>query len=40
MHFDAERYASLRGITVEEAEAELTEMCAELLPSAPITKVD
>ena len=40
MHYDAPRYAKLRGITIEEAEAELKEILAELLPGTPITVQD
>ena len=40
IHYDAPRYAELRGITVEEAEAELKEILAKLLPDTPITVQD
>ena len=40
MHYDAPRYAKLRGISVEAAEAELKEILAELLPGTPITVQD
>ena len=40
LHFDAPRYAKLRGISVEAAEAELQEILAELLPDTPITVQD
>ena len=40
MHYDAPRYAKLRGISVEAAEAELQEILAELLPGTPITVRD
>jgi hypothetical protein len=40
IHYDAPRYAQLRGITVAEAEAELKEILAELLPGTPITVQD
>jgi len=40
MHFDAPRYAKLRGITVEEAMAELQEMAGEAMPDTPITVTD
>jgi hypothetical protein len=40
MHYDAPRYAKLRGISVEAAEAELQEILAELLPGTPITVQD
>lgn len=39
MHFDAPRYAARRGITVEEAIAEIREMMAKLLPDTPLTVV-
>jgi hypothetical protein len=38
MHFDAPRYAKLRGISVEEAQAELQELLGELLPGTPICR--
>jgi hypothetical protein len=37
MHFDAPRYARLRGITLDEAIAELEEIAAKALPEAPLT---
>ena len=40
IHYDAPRYAKLRGISVEAAEAELKEILAELLPGTPITVQD
>ena len=40
IHFDAPRYAKLRGITVEEAEEELKGFLAKLLPETPITVQD
>jgi hypothetical protein len=35
MHFDAPRYARLRGIGLDEAVAELQELAAKLLPGTP-----
>ena len=40
MHYDAKRYAQLRGISLVEAEAELKEILGELLPGTPITVQD
>jgi len=40
IHFDAPRYAKLRGITLDEAEAELKELGAKVLPGTPITVKD
>ena len=40
IHYDAPRYAQLRGITVAEAEAELKEILGELLPDTPVTVKD
>jgi hypothetical protein len=40
MHYDAPRYAKLRGISLKAAEAELQEILAELLPDTPITVQD
>jgi hypothetical protein len=37
IHYDMPRYAKLRGITVEEAQAELLKLLRELLPGTPIT---
>lgn len=39
IHFDADKYAKLRGIPLDQAEAEICQMCGELLPQTPITKV-
>jgi hypothetical protein len=36
IHFDAPRYARLRGITVDKAVIELREMAAEALPGVPL----
>jgi hypothetical protein len=40
MHFDAPRYAKLRGITVAEAMAELQELAGEAMPDTPISVTD
>jgi hypothetical protein len=40
MHFDAPRYAQLRGISIEEAMAELQELAGEAMPDTPITVQD
>jgi hypothetical protein len=40
IHFDAPRYAKLRGITIDEALAELQELGAKALPDTPITVQD
>jgi hypothetical protein len=40
LHFDAPRYAKLRGITVDEALVELQELGAKALPDKPITVQD
>jgi hypothetical protein len=37
LHFDAPRYAKLRGITLDAALAELQELGAKALPDKPIT---
>jgi len=37
LHFDAERYARLREITLDAALAELSELALELLPKAKLT---
>jgi hypothetical protein len=36
IHFDAPRYAKLRGIGIDEAMAELQELAAEVMPGTPI----
>jgi hypothetical protein len=40
MHFDAPRYAKLRGITLDEAMAELQELAGEAMPDTPISVQD
>ena len=40
MHFDAPRYAKLRGITLDEAMVELQELAGEAMPDTPITVTD
>jgi hypothetical protein len=36
IHFDAPRYARLRGIGIDEAIAELEQLARRVLPEAPI----
>ena len=40
IHFDAPRYAKLRGISLDEAMAELQELGAKALPGTPVTVKD
>jgi hypothetical protein len=40
IHYDAPRYAKLRGITVGDAMTELEEILKQLLPGVPIEKRD
>ena len=40
IHFDAQRYAVLRRITIDEAMAELQELAAKALPDTPFTVKD
>ena len=40
IHFDAPRYAKLRGISLDEALAELQELGAKALPGTPVTVKD
>ena len=40
IHYDAPRYAKLRGITLDEALAELQELGPKVLPDKPITVKD
>ena len=40
IHYDAQRYATLRRISVEEAHAELRKFLGELLPGTPIIVQD
>jgi hypothetical protein len=40
IHFDAQRYARLRGISLDDAVAELRELAAEVMPSTPVTVKD
>jgi hypothetical protein len=39
IHFDAPRYARLRGISLEEAMAELRKLAAEAMPDTPVKEV-
>ena len=36
IHFDAQRYAEARGISLDDAEQELRELLAQLLPGVPV----
>ena len=40
IHFDAPRYAKLRGISLDEALAELQELGPKVLPGTPVTVRD
>jgi hypothetical protein len=40
LHFDAPRYAKLRGIGIDQAMAELQELAAEVMPDTPVDLKD
>jgi hypothetical protein len=39
LHFDAQRYARLRRIPIDEAMTELREIAAQAMPGTPLTEI-